>query len=162
MTPEQQELLDRFADGADLIRNAATLIPPDQLDQAPAVGEWSGRQVLVHLLDSELVGAGRFRQLLAEDHPDLYMYDQAGWAEHLGYAAVDPAQALELAATIRSDTAALLRRVVTAESWLRTAIHARRGPMDLVALLQLYIGHVEGHLEQLRSIVAALDSSGTV
>lgn len=156
MTPEQQELLDRFADGAELIRSAAALAPLEQLDRVSAPGEWSARQVLVHLLDSEIVAAGRFRQLLAEDNPTLYMYQQAGWAEHLAYDAVDPQPALELAALLRADTAALLRRVISEASWLRTAQHPVRGPMDLAALLTLYIGHVEGHLAQLRAINQAL------
>lgn len=155
MSDDRAGLIERYAAGAELIREASEIVPFAEWDSEAEPGEWTARQILIHLADSEIVGAGRFRQLLAEEQPALYMYQQAAWAERLGYRDnADVAEALELGAALRRSTADLLRRAATAESWSRTAQHATRGEMDLARLLTLYIGHVEGHVEQLRRLAA--------
>lgn len=155
MSDDREGLIERYAAGAEQIRAAADIVPFAEWDAEAEPGEWTARQILIHLADSEIVGAGRFRQLLAEESPALYMYQQAAWAERLGYRGnADVAEALELGAALRRNTAELLRRLVTAESWARAGQHATRGELSLERLLTLYIGHVEGHLDQLRRIAA--------
>lgn len=154
MTTEQTALIDQFAAGADQLRQVLGIVPADRWDVAPAPGEWTARQVLIHLADSEIVGAARFRQFLAEDDVTLLGYTQNAWAERLGYADAAPEEAIALAIVLRRATAALLRRAVTPESWGRVATHPTRGPMDLATLLRLYIGHVDGHIQQLEGIAA--------
>lgn len=156
MTEEQRELLEQYEAGVGLLRGVLELVPREQWDTPPAPGEWTARQVLVHLGDSEIVGAGRIRQLLAEEHPTLFMYRQEEWAAALSGGDTAPEEAVALALVLRRSTAALLRRVVTAEAWTRTALHPVRGAMDLATLLRLYAGHIEGHVAQLRGIAAAL------
>ena len=41
-----------------------------ELDYVPAPGQWSVRQILCHVADSEIVGADRFRRVMAEENPD--------------------------------------------------------------------------------------------
>ena len=61
----------------------------------PAPGKWSIRQIVAHLADSEMVGAHRFRQMIAEDNPTLIAFDQDAWARNLDYARRKPKQSLE-------------------------------------------------------------------
>lgn len=157
MTPEQSTLLEEYAAGADKLHGLLDILPTALHDEIPAPGEWSARQIIIHMADSEIVGATRVRQLLAEDNPTLVFYDQGEWAERLGYAESPVGEAVELAVSLRRFTVALLRRAGP-EAWQRSATHPTRGPMDLAALLQLYIGHVDGHAAQLKAIVTAADS----
>lgn len=152
MSDERTKLLDQYEDGADQLRGLLGLVPRKHWDSAPAPGEWTARQVLVHLADSELVGAGRIRQLLAEDQPTLFFYQQEEWARKLGYASASPEEAIALAVVVRRATARLLRHAADEASWGRTATHPLRGEMDLAALLRLYIGHIAGHSAQLEQI----------
>jgi uncharacterized damage-inducible protein DinB len=158
MTPEQTELLDQYADGAERMAEALRIVPRELLTASLGEGEWTAHQVIVHLADSELVGAGRFRQLVAEEAPALYMYAQEAWATRLGYHATSPEEAVALAAAVRRATATMLRTVAAADPgiWERKATHATRGEMDLERMLRLYIGHVDGHLEQLGRIAQQL------
>jgi hypothetical protein len=154
MNDARTELLDQYEDGADQLRGLLSLVPRKHWDSAPTPDEWTARQVFVHLADSELVGAGRIRQLLAEDRPTLFFYRQDDWAHKLGYTSASPEEAIALAVVVRRATARLLRHAADEASWGRTATHPVRGEMDLAALLRLYIGHIEGHTAQLEQIAA--------
>ncbi|HMQ34651.1 MAG TPA: DinB family protein [Chloroflexaceae bacterium] len=154
MSDEWATLLDRYEAGAELMRGALGLVPRELWDTAPAPGEWTARQVFVHFADSELVGAGRIRQLLAEDGPTLFFYRQDEWARNLDYSGASAEEAVALAVVVRRATARLLRHVVRDETWGRRATHPTRGEMDLAALLRLYIGHVEGHIAQIEAIAS--------
>ena len=154
MTDEQAVLLEQYEAGADQIRGALMLVPPEQWDTQPGPGEWTARQVFVQLADSEIVGAGRIRQLLAEEGASLFLYNQEAWASNLGYTTAPAEEGVSLAAIVRRATAKLLRHVVDDATWARRATHPVRGEMDLAALLRLYIGHIDGHLNQLREIAA--------
>ena|SRR5712691_8448970 len=67
-------------------------------------GKWSVRQVVQHLADSDLVGAFRFRMVLAHDAPELPGYDQDVWAQRLAYQDSDVPSALHEFSTLRNAT----------------------------------------------------------
>ena len=88
-------MLERFRRGPELVAMAITGAAGAELDYTPAPGRWSVRQVLCHLADSEIVGADRFRRILAEDNPTLMNYDEKAWATNLDYGHRKTVQALE-------------------------------------------------------------------
>src|SRR5580765_1252102 len=45
----------------------------------PEPTEWSVYQCIAHIVDAELVIAGRYRWILAHDEPDILPYDQDLW-----------------------------------------------------------------------------------
>jgi len=51
---------------------------------------------MAHLVDSEMVGAGRFRRVIAEENPTLMGHDEKAWAANLDYGRRNPADDLEL------------------------------------------------------------------
>jgi DinB family protein len=147
---DRATLIDRFAAGADAVRAAAARLQPAQYDRAP-VGEWTPRQILMHLADSELVGSVRLRLLLAEDDPTFPIYAQERWATGLRYADADDgevARAVDLFAQQRDANARLVRQA-PASDWSRAGRHPQRGRMTLYDVVRLYADHVDGHLEQI-------------
>ena len=72
-------------------------------------GKWSMLQVAQHLADAELVGAFRYRMILAHDtsQPDRADH-QDRWAERLRYAEADLAGALEHVRALRAANLRLL------------------------------------------------------
>jgi len=56
------------------LRDAIEGLSEDQLHHREAPDRWSVAHVLQHLADSELVGAYRFRMILAHDRPDIQAY----------------------------------------------------------------------------------------
>jgi hypothetical protein len=114
---------------------------------------WSVVQILAHLADAEIVGAWRFRSVLASDGVPLQAYDQNAWATAFRYADTDPFASLQLFEANRSATLALLRRVDPALH-ANHSLHAERGKETIEHLVRLYAGHDLNHLAQVERLVA--------
>jgi hypothetical protein len=127
-----------------------------QLMQAPAPGEWSIHEVLVHMPDSEIFVYERLRRVIAEDQPVLHAFNEEVWAAHLNYLTQNHQLALDLFAALRHSTAALLRSL-PASAWERTGMHTERGEMSLYELFTLYLSHGVNHLKQIEEIKQSLE-----
>jgi len=149
-----REPLQVLAETPDALRRGIAGLSEQQLSKAEAPGKWSARQMLAHLGDSELVGAFRFRMILAHDRPVLPGYDQDAWAGHLGYDQADVATVLNTFTALRGANLRLLERT-TPEEQQRIGLHSERGPESLGFLMKLYAGHDLVHLRQLARIRAA-------
>ena len=65
------ETLERLRRGPELLAMVLTGVYGDETDFTLAPGKWSIRQIVAHLADAELVGAQRFRQVIAEDNTQM-------------------------------------------------------------------------------------------
>ena len=77
--------LEVMAETPSALRRATDGVGKTKLTQPEAPGKWSLVQVIQHLADSEIVGAFRFRMVLAHDQPAIPGYDQDRWAGSLKY-----------------------------------------------------------------------------
>src|SRR4051812_28015394 len=82
---ERARLIAQYEDGCDEVMRALAGITRTELDSPEAPGEWSPRQVIPHLADSEMPSAARLRRLIAEENPPLVGYDQEEFARRLHY-----------------------------------------------------------------------------
>ena len=130
---------------------ALTGVFGEEEDFVPAPGKWSIRQIVAHLADSEMVGAMRFRLVIAEDKPTLTAYDEKAWTNNLDYARRKPKQSLETFRRVRAENYELLKPLPE-ETFERTGIHSERGPMSLRMLLDIYADHAENHAGQLQAV----------
>ncbi|HYH47742.1 MAG TPA: DinB family protein [Thermoanaerobaculia bacterium] len=141
------------------LRRAASGLSAGQLSTVEAPGKWSVRQVVQHLADSELVGAFRFRMILAHDRPELPGYDQDLWADRLRYQEADLEAALHDFATLRAGNLRLFRRL-TPDGWQRGMLHSERGEEKLEKIVRMYAGHDLVHLRQIERIRRAIGPGG--
>jgi hypothetical protein len=137
------------------LRAAVAGLTPEQDGTPERPGKWSVRQVVQHLADSDLVGAFRFRMVLAHDSPELPGYDQDLWAQRLAYQDADLATALQDFAMLRQLNLRLLRRA-TPEDMQRVMRHAERGDEPLGHMIKLYAAHDLVHLKQIARIRQAI------
>lgn len=145
---ELEQLLERFRRGPEVVAAATTGAAGPVLDYRPVPEKWTIRQILWHLADSEIAGAMRFRQVIAEDDPVLQAYDQDAWAARLGYEKRKFSPAIELFRRLRLENHALLSSLPP-EAFTRTGRHTESGPVTLLDLLRLYTEHVESHTRQI-------------
>jgi hypothetical protein len=123
----------------------------DDLARKPDPSRWSVVQILAHLADAEIVGAWRFRSVLASDGVALQPYDQNAWAATFRYEESDPFESIELFEATRSATLSLLRRVDPA-LYANHGLHAERGKETIEHLIRLYAGHDLNHLSQIEQL----------
>jgi hypothetical protein len=118
--------------------------------------EWTPRQVLHHMADSEMQSAVRLRRLIAEAPGTLIQgYDESAWAQHpaLGYRSADWRPAVALVGAIRASSYEVLCRLD--ETYLdRAGVHSESGAYSLDQWLDIYTRHPHEHLAQIRSVLA--------
>lgn len=144
-------LLERYRRGAELLAVVLTGVFGEEEDFTPAPGKWSIRQIIAHLADAELVGAHRFRQVVAEDNPTLVAFDQDAWARNLDYRQRKPKQSLETFRRIRAENYELLK-ALPESAFARSGNHTENGPVTLRSMLEGYAGHAESHARQMQAI----------
>jgi len=124
----------------------------EELARKPDPQRWSVVQILAHLADAEIVGAWRFRSVLASDGIALQPYDQNGWAATFRYEDADPFESVQVFEANRTATLSLLRRVDPAR-YANYGMHAERGKETIEHLIRLYAGHDLNHLTQIEQLV---------
>lgn len=138
---------ERFTKGPTLVREAMADLDAGALNRRPKGSDWSIRDVVMHLADSEMVASVQFRLVVAEDEPALPAFDQELWKRRLHYLWRDPEFALGLFQQARWANAELLQQC-DAAAWQRTGLHPVRGPVTLAGLVEHYAAHAEEHAEQ--------------
>lgn len=151
--PMREDQIERYRQGYAAIVAALKGITPAELDAREAPGEWSPRQIVHHLADSEMTSAIRLRLLLAEENPAIVGYDQEAFARRLHYdRPIEPSLAAFRAA--RESTAAILERM-TEDDWRRQGTHSESGAYAVTDWMALYAAHAHDHADQIRRARAA-------
>lgn len=135
----------------DHLRALVNNLDPQHVEQAPAPGKWSAREILCHLADTEIVFAFRLRQAIAEPHHVIQPFDQDRWAA--AYAAYTAEQALAVFSAVRQWNLLLLG-TVPPEAFSKPLTHPERGTMTFQVLVETMAGHDLNHLRQIEAIIA--------
>ncbi|MCO5221042.1 MAG: DinB family protein [Thermomicrobiales bacterium] len=151
---ERQRLIDRYREGPVEVDRALDGIVDAELDFRIADGEWTPREVVHHLADSEMTSAIRIRRLIAEDEPVIVGYDQEEFARKLSYGRPIAGSLLALAGA-RASTADLLEQFQESD-WTRFGTHSEYPePFTVIGWLEYYAEHAHDHADQIRRSRAA-------
>ena len=119
----------------------------EELDRS-VDGDWTPRQIVHHLGDSEMMSAIRIRRLLTEAGPVIHGYDEKTFAIRL--TADRPIQpSLEAMRWARETNAQLLERM-TEEDWGRAGAHTESGRYSAEDWMRIYAAHTHDHADQIR------------
>lgn len=152
--PERKRLIDKYREGPAEIDRALEGISEMELDFRIAEGEWTPREVVHHLADSEMTSAIRIRRLIAEDEPMITGYDQEEFARRLSYQRPIDGSLLAFAGA-RASTADFLEEFQESD-WDRFGWHNEyEGPFTVVGWLVYYADHAHDHADQIRRSRAA-------
>jgi hypothetical protein len=151
----EQQLIDRYAAGANQLALAIAGLTREDLNSFPVPGTWSIQQIVLHMMESDLTASDRMKRVISMDNPLLMGYDETAAANKLCYEQLDPQLACEVFAKNRLLTAELLRHVPK-EAWERSGIHSERGKLTLRDLVADYAEHLEHHLKFIRQKRALL------
>ena len=141
-------LLEAYRTGTSAVESALAGITDDELDRRPpSANEWTAREVVHHLADSESMAYTRLRRLIADDEPVIQGYDEPAWARRLHYER-PIAPSLEVLGAVRTASLQLLEALTDAE-WQRTGTHSESGSYSVEGWLEIYATHPREHAEQI-------------
>jgi len=140
-------LIEKYAAGASVPGEAIRGLTAAELNAFPVPGTWSIQQIIIHLMDSDLIGSDRMKRVAAENAPpQLIGYDETAFAKNLHYEKLDPVQACEVFRINRLLTATVLRNLPDA-AFARHGMHSERGRETLEELVIGYTEHVDHHMK---------------
>jgi hypothetical protein len=146
---QRRRLIERYKEGPRQVRAALQGVTDAELDAAQAPGEWTAREIVHHLPDSEMTSAIRLRRLLVEDDPVISGYDEEAFARTLHYRERPIDSALDALDATRRVTAEILERMSDAD-WAREGTHSESGRYGCDTWLEIYAAHAHDHAEQIR------------
>lgn len=150
MTPEERRAkIESYGQAYDDLLAALKEFPREMWQWKPAPDRWSVHEILVHLADSETNAYVRVRRMIAEPGGSVMAYDQEKWATNLNYHAQNPDHAVEQLKWIRRTTYDLLRQQPDAV-WSHTGAHPEHPTYSMERWLEIYAGHLPGHINQMR------------
>jgi hypothetical protein len=128
-------------------------VAPEELIRRPAPEKWSIAEIVAHLADAELAMGWRLRNMLANPGVALTWWDQAVWAERLGYAQQDASLSAGVFRTLRESNLRLLESVPRAR-WVECyGVHEVRGRQTVEEFVRLEAAHDLNHLRQIDRIL---------
>lgn len=152
---EYDSLIDQYAAGPRLLREATDGMTREQMLARPVAGKWSTLEVVCHLSDFELVYADRLKRVIAENEPTMFGGDPDTFAARLAYHSRDLGEELALIESCRASTARILRTLNEAD-FARVGKHSEAGPLSLATLLERVAGHLPHHAKFIQEKKRAL------
>jgi hypothetical protein len=138
-------LINDFAAGPQLLREAVRGMNRDQLVARPVPGKWSTLEVVCHIADFEIVGADRIKRVIAQNQPTLPDGDEKAFAAALQYDHRELEEELQTIGGIRASTTRILRRLKE-EDFARIGTHTAAGPLTLQQLVERMAKHIGHHI----------------
>jgi hypothetical protein len=152
---ERNEKIEEYGRGFDLFTAVLAEVRPEAWEFKPAPSEWSVHEIIVHMADSESIGALRLRKLVVEPGGTLMTYDEAKWAEALDYQNQNVDDALQIFKLTRQSTYRLLKTLID-QVFMHSVVHpAYDEPYTFEEWLNIYTRHIPEHIEQVQKTYQA-------
>lgn len=147
--------IERYARQAGAMKAWIAGLSAQDVDAFPVPKTWSVRQLVVHMVDSDLAATHRMRRIVAEETPLLIAYDETKFCNTPVLMGVDLAQSAALFELNRLWNASWLR-ALPVEAFARPGVHNQRGKVSLYDFVRIYGDHVEHHETFLKAKRTAL------
>lgn len=154
MSTDRAHLIDALRRLPDQLEALVGGLSPEELTTAYLANEWTVAQNVHHLFDSHANSYIRCKLIATEDRPPLKPYDQDAWAALPDASEVAIDNSLTMLRALHNRWARFWEQLPEA-GWSRTGLHPQYGEMSLDGILQSYVSHGVGHLDQISRTLAA-------
>ncbi|MCC6573445.1 MAG: DinB family protein [Planctomycetes bacterium] len=153
MTPDPDDLAEKYLSAVEQFCERVAKVAPDQLDFRPDASTWSARDIAFHVATVDQVLGLRLRKLIAEPNPTMGSMDLDAWSRALRPAHGDVGLALDsLRATSALNIAVI--EMLTPDLMKRTGMR-REGHAISVRDLAAYLAiHIEAHIKQVGRVLS--------
>ena len=114
-------------------------------------GGWTGKEVLIHLKDSETVFYERLRRIVSETNSILWYFEEDNWQKNLEYTRQEITLAKNVFLLTRDSIIELIEMHLE-KFGSKEAVHSRYGIMNMKELIERMIRHTDKHLSHLKQI----------
>jgi uncharacterized damage-inducible protein DinB len=148
-----EEQMARMERTADDFAAAIKGVSDAALTRRPDDKNWSAKEVICHVRDTEESFMMRFQTIMEMTEPRFLPAEPDRWATERQYQRNDAAEALQAFRVRRVESLRFLRGL-RPEHWERGGVHATRGRMTLKDFVGLMAWHDDNHLDQLKRALA--------
>jgi hypothetical protein len=142
-------MISELVAGADFFGRTVEAVPEPFISERPGADQWSVKEILCHLLDIQRVCYGRIKKMIAEDDPEIEIYDHVRENRERDHSRDDLRRALtdfaldrlRLVGMLCNGGGAVLRR---------TGRHPEHETFTVEFVLNDMLDHEQGHFEQIK------------
>jgi uncharacterized damage-inducible protein DinB len=138
---------------ADLFAAAIQGASEAALSKRPDAKNWSAKEIICHVRDTEEFFLNRFQMILSFDEPKFSLADAERWVVERQYLRNDVGEAISAFRQRRQETLQFMKEISPGQ-WGRACIHKVRGRMTLRDYCELLAGHDKVHLDQVKRALA--------
>lgn len=131
-------------------------VSEDRASRKPALNKWSAKEILGHLIDSSVVNLERILRVSLENHLSLHAYPQDQWVRLQAYQTRPFSEIRTLWQALNLHIAHVVEQLPN-ESLEHTFSVPQAKDVTLRFLIEDYLAHLEHHLKQVWSRVAAIE-----
>ena len=148
---ETEFLLNAFSQGPQRLKKAVEGLSLEEMRKRIIPDKWTIAEIVVHVVDSELMGYCRIYQTITQSDKVFAYYNQNIWTDILDYNEY-PQDMIDdrfiLFESLRNSILHTFKNLST-KDWTRTGLHPEMGDITLRNLLELYADHCERHIDQI-------------
>ena len=145
-----REIAAAYESATQYFLNLARGVTPELLD-VHAPEQWSARQCIHHMADSEAQSYARLRRLIAEPEGSVIQgYDESAWANEakLGYVDAPVENSIAVFAAVRASSLDLIKRLEEAD-FEKFGNHTEAGKYTVARWIETYTKHPYDHGDQM-------------
>ncbi len=149
-TVDMKEAAAAYEAATQYFLNLARGVTAEVID-VHAENEWSARQCIHHMADSEAQSYARLRRLVAEPEGSIIQgYDESAWANEpkLAYADGDVTNSIAVYAAVRAASLDLVKRLEESDLE-KFGEHTEAGKYTIARWLETYTKHPYDHGDQM-------------
>jgi len=146
---EIQELLQKLGMHLEELKEIFYHTSEDILSHRTSENVWCPKELLGHLLDTELVFSYRLKRIVAEDIPKLTAWNQNVWVDKQEYSQWDSRLLVDTLIPLRRSLVFWLGRLGN-DDWNRQGEHSERGMVTLQSTVELLYSHFIHHIGQIK------------
>jgi hypothetical protein len=149
-TVDMKEAAAAYEAATQYFLNLARGVTAEVID-VHAENEWSARQCIHHMADSEAQSYARLRRLVAEPEGSIIQgYDEVAWANEpkLAYADGDVTNSIAVYAAVRAASLDLVKRLEESDLE-KFGEHTESGKYTIARWLETYTKHPYDHGDQM-------------
>ncbi|HEX2620968.1 MAG TPA: DinB family protein [Phototrophicaceae bacterium] len=148
LLPDDGLVLQHLEHNLQVTKDLVRGLPEDRLSEPFAEGEWTIKEILVHIIDDERIYAYRALRFARNDPTELPGFDQELYVTYTAANERSIADILEEYAAVRSATITLFKNL-TDDAWTRSGI-ANGHRMSVRAAVYHLAGHEVHHQNSIR------------